>query len=568
GTMTTTNIDLEFDKAITGLSSDSITITPDSGAAAKGEVSGSGRNWSLTVTGVTQGTVNVDVSSYGTYTISGSPKTVSVFVAGTPFVPVTSITEIPTSATTGTLLSLTGTVNPSNATNKAIVWSVQNAGATGATITGSTFNATAAGTATVRATIANGAAVGTNYTQDVSITVNVPFVPVTSITGMPTSATAGTPLSLTGTVNPSNATNKAIVWSVQNAGTTGATITGSTLNTTAAGAATVRATIANGAAVGTNYTQDVSITVNADNNGGQTPDPARASTDITADGVFIGGVNYNIVRQADESWLVTAPYGTNLSNLVLIFVPPHPDTKITPMNGSSHDFSDDKIVTFTVISADELNTQTYNVRVVVREFEVAEGNITTTLPAQWTLNATRNSNGSFSFTLTAPIDLSVTSSRLPSHIYVTISPLFSGLSLAILDRNGTVLAPYPNNPFVPKNSSNAVADAEPMFLRLTGVAENLLALELLYITQIDYAFADEAGQSYQQALNPPVTYDSVGERTVDQIPVTPPINPPVIPNPSPGGQGGGGGGCSADFAGMALALVIFFFLRNKRTKER
>ncbi|MCL2164639.1 MAG: InlB B-repeat-containing protein, partial [Oscillospiraceae bacterium] len=180
----------------------------------------------------------------------------------TIFIPVANITGVPSTATVGTPLALTGTVNPSNATNRTITWSVQNAGTTGTTITGNTFNATSAGAVTIRATIVNGLAGATNYTQDFTITVNAAFIPVTSITGAPSTVTVGTPLTLTGTVNPSTATNRTISWSVQNAGTTGATITGNTFNATSAGVVSVRATIINGVTATTNYTQDFSITVN------------------------------------------------------------------------------------------------------------------------------------------------------------------------------------------------------------------------------------------------------------------------------------------------------------------
>ncbi len=91
------------------------------------------------------------------------------------------------------------------------------------------------------------------------------FVAVTSITGVPTSGTVG-PLTLTGTVNPSYATNKAITWSVVSAGTTGANISGNTLTSTAAGTVTVRATIANGLAQGTAYIQNFDITITGDSN--------------------------------------------------------------------------------------------------------------------------------------------------------------------------------------------------------------------------------------------------------------------------------------------------------------
>jgi hypothetical protein len=101
-----------------------------------------------------------------------------------------------------------------------------------------------------------------------TVAVNKAYIAVTGITGVPTTATAGTGLALSGTALPNNATNQMIVWSVSNAGTTGATISGSTLNTTAAGTVTVRATITNGLTISSNYTQDFNITVSAASSGG------------------------------------------------------------------------------------------------------------------------------------------------------------------------------------------------------------------------------------------------------------------------------------------------------------
>jgi len=71
------------------------------------------------------------------------------------------------------------------------------------------------------------------------------------------------PLTLTGTVTPSNATNQNIVWWMLDAGTTGATITGNTFFATANGKATIRTTIEDGLAVGTYYTQNFDIQVGA-----------------------------------------------------------------------------------------------------------------------------------------------------------------------------------------------------------------------------------------------------------------------------------------------------------------
>ncbi|MCL2317940.1 MAG: hypothetical protein FWC44_02635 [Methanomassiliicoccaceae archaeon] len=194
----------------------------------------------------------------------GGDDAILVKIDDGTFVPVTDITGVPVSATTGTDLTLTGTVVPSAATYKTITWAVKDAGTTNATISGNKLSTTSAGTVIVTATIANGTATG-SFVKDFTITVSGggTFVPVTNITGVPTSAVVGQELTLTGTVVPSGATIQTITWSVKNAGTTGATITGGKLMTDAAGTVEVTATISNGGPLGTHFTKDFTITVNA-----------------------------------------------------------------------------------------------------------------------------------------------------------------------------------------------------------------------------------------------------------------------------------------------------------------
>jgi len=84
------------------------------------------------------------------------------------------------------------------------------------------------------------------------------FIAVTDITGVPTAATVEIPFTLTGTVVPTDATNKTIVWSVISGSVT---VNENTLTAAVAGTVTVRATIANGTAQGKNYTKDFPITV-------------------------------------------------------------------------------------------------------------------------------------------------------------------------------------------------------------------------------------------------------------------------------------------------------------------
>ena len=87
---------------------------------------------------------------------------------------------------------------------------------------------------------------------------------VSGITGVPASSTAGVDLDLSASVSvePSNASENTIVWSITDAGTTGATLDGSILKTKAAGTVRLTATIIGGGATG-DYTQSFVITVNA-----------------------------------------------------------------------------------------------------------------------------------------------------------------------------------------------------------------------------------------------------------------------------------------------------------------
>ena len=192
-----------------------------------------------------------------------APLTVTVNVTA-GFTPVTDITGVPTIAIAGTPLALTGTVVPAGATNQTIVWSVKDAGATNATISGSELSATNKGNVVVTATIAEGTAIGAAFSKDFTIEV---FVPVTNISGIPSSVTVGQSVVLEGVVEPSDATNSTIVWSIKDAGDTGATISGNTLTTTATGSVTITATIANGTEPGTSYVQDFTIAVNEQGSG-------------------------------------------------------------------------------------------------------------------------------------------------------------------------------------------------------------------------------------------------------------------------------------------------------------
>jgi len=153
------------------------------------------------------------------------------------------------------------------------------------------------------------------------------YIQVALIEGVPETGTAGTPLALTGTVRPAFASNKDIIWSVRNAGTTGASINGNILNTNADGAVVIRAKIINGMAGGKEYTQDFIVyikegeppvipavwyDVNFESNGGSPVAGQKVKEGGYADRpdnpVKSG---YNFVNWYDNQGLIDPPYNFN-----------------------------------------------------------------------------------------------------------------------------------------------------------------------------------------------------------------------------------------------------------------
>ena len=142
------------------------------------------------------------------------------------------------------------------------------------------------------------------------------FVPVTNITDVPATATAGTPLPMAGTVIPVDATNRSIIWSVKDAGATRATISGNTLYTAAAGEVVVTATVNNSKfaaiSVGDLHTMalktDGSLWAWGDNLTGQLGDaswenrsvPVQVGTDRDW-AVISGGATHTIALKTDGS---------------------------------------------------------------------------------------------------------------------------------------------------------------------------------------------------------------------------------------------------------------------------
>ena len=191
------------------------------------------------------------------------------------FIPVTDITDVNTSVVVGTV-SLGGRVVPSDATNQTIKWWIQREeDDIEGTISGNKLTTTEEGFVVVRAIVKNGIAEGVNYTKNFYISVD-PFVAVSYIIFDGSFYDEVGEINLDATVYPFDASYTDIVWSVQDAGTTRATIDGDVLTTKAEGTVVVRATIISGATNGQDYTQDFYIFVSNDSET-EDPDPVYAT---------------------------------------------------------------------------------------------------------------------------------------------------------------------------------------------------------------------------------------------------------------------------------------------------
>jgi uncharacterized repeat protein (TIGR02543 family) len=178
---------------------------------------------------------------------------------------VKSITGVPTGGVVGVELDLSGArVSPATAP-QTIVWRVKDAGNSGVTaVTDGKFTALKAeNQLKLTAVVAGGGANNGDYTEDFIIKIVKPgdFIGVDSIYNVPASGVAGSPLTLTGVVQPASATNTTIVWSVADPGTTGAALEGVTLKAQSPGTVIVKAVIEEGLTGGIDFEREFYITI-------------------------------------------------------------------------------------------------------------------------------------------------------------------------------------------------------------------------------------------------------------------------------------------------------------------
>ena len=188
-------------------------------------------------------------------------------------------------------------------------------GTTEAVLSGMTLTPYNEGTVKIKVTMQDG------YCEPISKTFDFPvsFTKVTSISGtVPTEAWVNMNVTLpTMAVTPEDASYKTVVWSVANANGTGATINGSTLKATNAGAATIRATVENGTAYGTAFTKDYTVAFKES----ETIDISLGSITISKKNDTTLIVTYSGFSGGSKGYMVGEPIqitGTTSSNTVTV----------------------------------------------------------------------------------------------------------------------------------------------------------------------------------------------------------------------------------------------------------
>ncbi len=208
-------------------------------------------------------------------------------------IPVVAVTGVTLDKSTMNLVAggatgqLVATVEPANATDKSVTWSSDNT--TVATVDANgTVTPVAAGTATITVTTTDG-----GYTAACIVTLSEAPIAVTGVTLDQTSLnlTIGdTPIPLTATVSPADATDKSVTWSSANTAVATVAADG-TVTPVAAGTATITVTTTDGG-----HTATCAVTVVE-----WLPGDANRDGKIDAGDLADVAAAFN-TREGDENW--------------------------------------------------------------------------------------------------------------------------------------------------------------------------------------------------------------------------------------------------------------------------
>ena len=227
-------------------------------------------------TGVISGTPTAKKTSTFTVTATnayGSDSGNFTLTIGVQAVTGVTLNKNTTTIKVGGTETLTATVEPANATNKAVTWSSSDASI--ATVKDGVVTAVTPGTAKITVTTVDG-----NKTATCEVTVTTATVPVTGVTLDPTSLTldVNQTATLTATITPNDATNQNVTWTSDNPSV--ATVSGGVVTAVAPGEATITATTQDGSG----KTATCTVTVNKPVVPPQPSDPAPSQPTAAGSG--------------------------------------------------------------------------------------------------------------------------------------------------------------------------------------------------------------------------------------------------------------------------------------------
>ena len=245
-------------KTVTWKSSDASVATVDSGK----------------VTAVNAGTATITVTTADGNKTATCKVTVTEKTPGIVNVTSVALDSFSVALEEGGSTTLTATVAPANATNKAVTWKSSNTSV--ATVNNGTVFAVNAGTAVITVTTADG-----NKSADCVVIVIKKDPAAINVTGVTLDQTTvsleeGSNTTLTATVAPANATNKAVTWKTTDASV--ATVDNGKVTAVKAGAATITVTTADG---GKTAACEIKVTAKA---------PEVNFSDVAADAWYVSYV--------------------------------------------------------------------------------------------------------------------------------------------------------------------------------------------------------------------------------------------------------------------------------------
>ena len=289
------------------------------------------------------GTYSFTVTATNDYGSDSKEFTLTIDQQGTIHVTSVSLDKTSLELTEGGTGTLIATVEPNNATNRNVTWESSNTSVATVDANG-LVTAVSAGTATITATADGKSATCT-------VTVTAATVPVTGVTMNKTSTSlyVGDTETLTATVAPDNATNRAVTWASSNPSV--AKVENGVVTALACGTAVITATTQDGnhtATCAVTVRPDIppanpnyKITVEATQGGTVTADPtaAKAGTTVTLTpvpdrGYQVGSVAVTdrfgeavaVTEQADGTYTFVMPNGQVTVTVTFAEAPlPFPD---------------------------------------------------------------------------------------------------------------------------------------------------------------------------------------------------------------------------------------------------